>query len=222
MELTGADASAQNGRCENPNQVYEQMMRCMFHSAGLGPAYWPYALTYEVYIKNRLPHRTIAITPFQDFTGIKPNLDRIRVFDCHTSVKQSGKRDAKLDNHSYTGRFLGFIATPKNINYIDDNSGKVKLGTHAIFDEAHMATPASKASLAAQALQRLGYHMNESWVKDKNNKHHADNTDPLLVQKISATTKVPERGSTKAAGHDLFSDKTTTTIQPNEIQLVPT
>ena len=63
------------------------MMRCMFHLAGLGPSYWSYALTYEVYIKNRLPHRTITITPFQAFTGIKPNLDRIRVFGCHTSVK---------------------------------------------------------------------------------------------------------------------------------------
>ena len=39
LELTGADASAQNGRCENPNRVYGQMMRCMLHSAGLGPAY---------------------------------------------------------------------------------------------------------------------------------------------------------------------------------------
>ena len=64
-------------------------------------------------LKNRLPHRTISITLFQALTGIKPNLDRIRVFGCHTSVKQPGKRDAKLDNHSYTGRFLGFTATPK-------------------------------------------------------------------------------------------------------------
>ena len=64
--------------------------------------------------------------------------------------------------------------------------------------------------------------MNESWVKEKNNKQHANNTNPLLVQKISLTAQVPERGSTKAAGYDLFSDKTTTTIQPNAIQLVPT
>ena len=52
LELTGADASAQNGRCENPNRIYGQMMRCMIHSAGLGPAYWSYALIYAAYIKK--------------------------------------------------------------------------------------------------------------------------------------------------------------------------
>ena len=85
-----------------------------------------------------------------------------------------------------------------------------------------MAIPASKAPLVAQALQRLGYHMNESWVKENNNKQHANSADPPLVQKISLTAQVPKRGSTKAVGYDLFSDETTTTIQPNEIQLVPT
>ena len=84
------------------------------------------------------------------------------MFGCHTSVNQPGKRDTKLDNHPYTGRPLGFAAAPKNINYIDDNSGKVKSGTRAIFDEAHIATPVSKAPLVAQPLQRLEYHMNES------------------------------------------------------------
>ena len=44
LELTGADASAQNGRCENQKRIYGQMMHCMLHSTGLGPAYWSYAL----------------------------------------------------------------------------------------------------------------------------------------------------------------------------------
>ena len=147
LGLIGTDASAQNGRCENHNHVYGQMMRYMLHSADIGPAYWSFALIYAVYIKNRLSHSTITMTPFQAFTGIKPNLDRIRIFGYHTTVKMPGKRDAKLDNHSYNGRFLRFTATPKNINYIDDTSGQIKSGTHAIFDEAHMATPASKTQV---------------------------------------------------------------------------
>ena len=123
LELTGADASAQNGRCENPNRVYGQMMRCMLHSADIGPAYWSFALIYAVYINNHLPHATIKMSPFEAFTGIQPTLDRIKVFGCRTSVKKPDKRDSKLDMHSYTGRFLGFTATPKNITYIDDKSG---------------------------------------------------------------------------------------------------
>ena len=98
------------------------MMRCMLHSVDISPAYWSYALIYAVYIKNRISHSTITMTPFQAFTGLKPNLDRIRIFGSRTTVKVPDKRNAKLDNHSYNGRFLGFTATPKNINCIDDTT----------------------------------------------------------------------------------------------------
>ena len=187
----------------------------MLHSADIGPAYWSFVLIYAVYIKNRLPHATIKMSPFEAFTGLQPNLDRIKVFGCRTSVKKPGKRDAKLDNHSYTGRFLGFTATPKNINYIDDKSGQLKSGTHSIFDEAHMTTPASKAPLAAQALQRLGYHMNESWIMDENRKLIDNQAQPLLVQKLSPQAKIPTKGSKGAIGYDLFSNDSPITIQPN-------
>ena len=56
LELTGADASAQNDITENRNKYLGNMMRCLLHSAGLGPEYWSYALIHAVYIKNRLLH----------------------------------------------------------------------------------------------------------------------------------------------------------------------
>ena len=89
------------------------------------------------------------MSPFQSFTGIKPNLEEIRIRRCWISVKNPGKRDAKLDNHSYSGKFLGFTATPKNINYIDDTSEQLWSSMHTIFDEARMATPAGQVPLAA-------------------------------------------------------------------------
>ena len=80
LEVTEADASAQNGRCEHSNRVYGQMMRCMLHATDIGPTYWSFYLIYDIYIKNLLPHSTITMTPFQAFTGLKPNLNRICIF----------------------------------------------------------------------------------------------------------------------------------------------
>ena len=197
------------------------MMRCMLHSVDISPAYWSYALIYAVYIKNRIPHSTITMTPFQVFTGLKPNLDRIRIFGSRTTVKVPDKRDAKLDNHSYNGRFLGFTATPKNINYIDDTTGQLKSGTHAIFDEAHMATPASKAPLAAQALQRLGYHNSESWITAENKKTVSEIKPILLITKMTPDTKIPRKGSPNSVGYDIFSNECIT-IKPHKLQLVHT
>ena len=44
LELTGVEASSQDGIAESPNHVYAQMMRCALYSSGLGPEYLSYAL----------------------------------------------------------------------------------------------------------------------------------------------------------------------------------
>ena len=161
------------------------------------------------------------MTPFEALTGLKPNLDRIRIFGCRATVKIPGKRDAKLDNHSYNGRFLGFAATPKNINYIDDTPGQIKSGTHAIFDEAHMTTPSNKAPLAVQALQRLGYHHSESWVTAENEKTAPKLKSTLLITKITPDANIPCKGCPNSVGYNIFSNECTI-IQPHKLQLVHT
>ena len=45
----------------------------------------------------------------------------------------------------------------KNVYYIDDKTNVVKIGRHAIFDEAHFTVPRNKTTLATQALQCLSY-----------------------------------------------------------------
>ena len=62
-----------------------------------------------------------------------------------------------------------------------------------------MATPAAKAPLAAQALQRLGYHQNESWVTKEINEHLSNENETLFIHKFSPNAKTPEKGSTQSA-----------------------
>ena len=78
-ELTGTDSSPQNAIGERPHRDLAQMMRCMLHSAELGPAYWSFALAHAIYIKTRRPHSAIRTTPFQAFTGKRPDLSRLRI-----------------------------------------------------------------------------------------------------------------------------------------------
>ena len=132
LEITGSDASAQNGMVENPNRMFGQMMRCMLHSAELGPEYWSYALLHAVYIKNRLPHHSLHKSPFEVFTGNQPDLSNLRIFGSRLYARKPGRRPFKLDHHTSGGYFLGFTATGKNVQYIDEKSGRVKTSTHVI------------------------------------------------------------------------------------------
>ena len=111
--MTGSDASAQNAIAEAPNKYLGNTMRCLLYSAGLGPEYWSYALTHAVFIKNRLPHRHIKITPFEAITGQQPDLTNLRTFGSRIYAKKPGKRPAKLDHHTSNGTFVGYTTTTK-------------------------------------------------------------------------------------------------------------
>ena len=200
LELTGADASAQNGIVENPNKTFGQMMRCLLHSSELGPEYWTYALQHAVYIRNRLPHHSTGTTPYESLTGMQPDLSGLRIFGSRLYARKPGKRTAKLDTNTYKGYFIGFTATDKNIIYIDEDTGRIKTGTHVIFDEAHMSVPAANAPLAAQTLQRLGYYSKEDWVKES---FAADEQDKFLVQHLTTNAITPTRGTKDSIGYDL-------------------
>jgi hypothetical protein len=69
LEPTAADTPFQNGMAERPNRSLGNMVRCLLHSANLGPEYWSFALQHAVYLKNRIPHRIINMTPYQAYTG---------------------------------------------------------------------------------------------------------------------------------------------------------
>ena len=222
-ELTGSDSSSQNSIAERPHRDLAQMMRCMLHSSELGPEYWSFALAHAVYIKNRLYHASLNTTPFQAFTGKRPNLSRLRIFGSRVYAKKTGDRPAKLDQHAAEGIFLSFSATDSNIYFIDDDSGRVKIGQHVVFDEAHMTVPAGHAPLAAQALQRLGYYVNESWIDEEKSKQAKTEADESLrVVKLTDTAKLPTRGTDESIGYDVYLDETEVTIEPGQIQLLPT
>jgi hypothetical protein len=136
VEPTGSDSSAQNGLVEQPNRTFGQLMRCLLHSAELYPEFWSFVLNHTVYIKNRLPHQSVKKSPYEAFTGIQPDLSRLKIFGTRIYAKKPGKRSFKLDHHTATGYYLGTTASTKNILYIDKILECIKNATHVIFDEA--------------------------------------------------------------------------------------
>ena len=211
LEPTGSDASSQNSIAERPNRTYGQMMRCVLHSAGLGPEFWSFALTHSTYVKNRLYHQGIKSTPYYKFTGKQPDLSNLRIFGSKVYSKRPGKRPYKLDRHTDTGLFLGYTATDSNIIYIDIESARVKTAAYAIFDEAHFTTTAAETPIAAQTLQRLGYYVKEDYLDDI---VHEEQTHPmdLKVQQLTDTSIIPKRATPGSIGYDIHYDGEDTVI----------
>ena len=207
LEVTGAEGSSQNGIAESPNRTYAQMMRCALYSADLGPEYWSYALRLAVYIKNRLPHRSIKTTPYQELTGTRADVSKLKIFGSRVCARIPGAdKFPKLDHKNTNGIFLGFTASDNNVYFEDDNTGKVLISTHVLFDEAHTSVPDNHMPLGAQALQRSGYHI------DDETQHL-----PLRIKLLSNNATKPSISTPDSVGIDLYSASTSPiVINPND------
>jgi dUTP pyrophosphatase len=216
LEPTAAGAPSQNGLAERPNQTFGNMVRCLLFSAALGPEFWSFALLHAVYLKNRLPHTALNDTPYKVYTGQRPSAKHLRVFGCPIIARQPGKRPTKLDNHTTTGRFLGYTATDKNIYYIDDQTRRIKITTYCTFDEAAMTLPAIEQPPSAKVLQQVGY---AAPSEEDINLSDTDETT-LQISLLSENATMPIKASNQSAGFDLFSPQALI-IAPGQRALVP-
>ena len=215
LEPTGADNSSQNGAAERPNRTLADMMRAVLYNSGMPHKFWSYALTYSVYIKNRLPHsfHSFLKTPFEAYSGRRPDISNLRVFGCPLTVRKPGKRPTKLTDHTYSGRFLEFVGTDRNVRYYDMNSNRIKIATHAYFDEAYFTSTTKPPG--AEALYASGMS------SDTRASQKSDHVIDINFKRLSDNATTPVLSSNGAAGSDLFSaiDRI---IPPNSLRLLPT
>lgn len=85
-----------------------------------------------------------------------PSFSHLCVFGSLILARKPNKPAAKLDVHISKGIFLGYGSTDKYVQYIDLNTGWVKLSTHHTFDEAHFS--ATHCLPGAQTLFQLELH----------------------------------------------------------------
>lgn len=56
---------------ERFNRTFFDPIRSILEQAGLSSKYWEYAIDHVVYIKNRLPNRSIGCSPYEFLTKRK-------------------------------------------------------------------------------------------------------------------------------------------------------
>ena len=164
LQKTATDTSSQNGMVERPHQSLGAMVRCLLYAAALPVPFWADALVYAVYVTNCLHHTGINDIPYNVWTGRQANVSHLRMFGAHVTVRRSGIRPTKLDPHFYTGRFLRFGATTKNIIYYDERTKREKVARHCSMDELHYTSEASKRPPPWQMLSSDASYPTGRWT----------------------------------------------------------
>lgn len=112
------------------------MARSFLRGMGLPSYLWGEAVRHSIYILNRLPTRILCgRTPYEAWTGMKPDLKFIKVFGCTTFMKLPLVHIKKLDNRSKAVINLGKEPGTKGFRLYDPNTGSLFVSRDVTFDE---------------------------------------------------------------------------------------
>lgn len=114
----------QNGVVERRNRTVAAMTRSFLKGAKLPSFMWGEAVRHSVYVLNRLPTRILrGKTPYEAWTGYKPDLSDLRTFGCIAYMKIPSVYTTKLDDRSKPVIYLGKEPETKANRLYDPKGG---------------------------------------------------------------------------------------------------
>ena len=135
-QLLAPYSPQQNGVVERRNRVVVNMVRSMLKDKNLPHELWGEAVNTSLHVLNRAPTRSLdGATPYEVWTGVKPNLEHFRVFGSLCHVKVLGEKLKKLQERSKPMVFIGYEAGTKGYKCYDPENGRVYISRYVIFEE---------------------------------------------------------------------------------------
>jgi hypothetical protein len=124
----------QNGVAERRNRTLMDMVRSMLSYSTLPISLWMEALKTDVHILNRVPSKSVPITPYEIWTGRKHILNYLHVWGCPTEAKLFNLSIGKLDPKTVSYHFIGYSDKSKGFRfYCPDRYIKIVKTRHTIF-----------------------------------------------------------------------------------------
>lgn len=137
----------QNGVVERRNRTVVEMSHCIQKEMALPATLWGEVVRHSMYILNRLPTRALSSqTPYEAWTGSKPNFSHIRVFGFLTHMKIANIHVKKLDDRSLEVINLCKEPGTKAYRVYNPVSKRVHVTRDVIFEETKglVKSPARK------------------------------------------------------------------------------
>ncbi|RVW41067.1 Retrovirus-related Pol polyprotein from transposon TNT 1-94 [Vitis vinifera] len=133
---TMPDTPQQNGVAEKRNRTLLDMVRCMLSNSSLPEFLWGEALRTVAYILNQVPSKSMPKTPYELWSGKKPNLHHFHVWGCKTEVRPYNPQLKKLDPKTISGFFVGYcIGSRGSRFYCSSHTTRIIESDRAVYFE---------------------------------------------------------------------------------------
>jgi hypothetical protein len=112
------------------------MVRSMLSYSDLPVKLWMEELRTTVHILNRVPSKSVPMTPYELWAGRNPSLRHLRVWGCRAEAKVFNPNIRKLDPKTVSYHFIGYPDISKGYwFYCPNNYAKIMKTRHAVFFE---------------------------------------------------------------------------------------
>src|SRR6185312_2768783 len=113
-----------NGVAERFNRTIIEKVRCMIKTKNLEKELWGEAANTANQIRNYSPTAKKEKSPEEEFTGIKPDLSKIKIFGSKVMIKNK-KDSTKLEDKAKEGLMLGYNEINRSYRVWDIKRKKV-------------------------------------------------------------------------------------------------
>jgi hypothetical protein len=120
-QLTMPYTPQQNGVAERRNRTLMDMVRSMMAQASLPVSFWGDALLTAAYLLNRVPSKSVELTPYELWTGRKPDLRHLRPWGSAAYVHFTSHPHGKLGPRAKKCIFLRYPKGSKGYVFLGEN-----------------------------------------------------------------------------------------------------
>ena len=103
----------QNGMSERLNRTVVEKAKCLLFDANLEKRFWAEAVNTSVYLKNRSAASGLQKTPYEIWTGEKPDVSSLRIFGSTVMVHIPKEKRRKWDKKSAKQILIGYSENVK-------------------------------------------------------------------------------------------------------------
>ncbi|XP_022835185.1 uncharacterized protein LOC111362695 [Spodoptera litura] len=165
----------QNGFCERRNRSIVEKARCLLFDAQLGKDFWTEATNTAVYLQNRIVASGLeGKTPYEIWTGSKPNLSHLRVFGSKVMVHIAKEKRQKWDKKSEQHILVGYPDGVKGYRVYNPRSKKITTSRDVIIieptDHSEVMLPLERSGQNTQITEE------NTIIEDKEDTDESDTT----------------------------------------------
>ncbi|RXN30671.1 Retrovirus-related Pol poly from transposon TNT 1-94 [Labeo rohita] len=162
----------QNGTAERGWRTLGEMTRCLLIESKLPDELWNYAMQTSAYVRNRCYCRCTRKTPYELFTGRKPDVSKMQKFgsNCFAYKQEKGKLDSRCEE----GVFIGYDKNSPAYLVYYPNTGKIQKHRLVKFTAKTTREKETQTSQTHEGYEVMSPKINSERNADENMKDVSD------------------------------------------------